>query len=83
MRAYAPLHTWLVGQPGNIHNIPATFAQIEGILGFTLPATARQKSQWWENNPARHVQATAWLDAGFFTRDVNIPNEMLTFSRDQ
>lgn len=81
MGAYAPLHVWLVAQPANVINIPTTFVQIEGILGFALPATARQKSQWWENNATRHVQALAWLNAGFSTRDVNITNETLTFSR--
>lgn len=59
MGAYATLHAWLVGQPANIYNIPATFQQVERILGFVLPATARQKPQWWENNPTRHVQARA------------------------
>lgn len=83
MVAYAPLHAWLVGQPANINSIPATFQQVERILGFVLPATARQKPQWWENNPTRHVQAKAWLDAGFVTQDLSIPNETITFSRNQ
>jgi len=33
-----------VGQPANIHHLPATFEQIEGILGFSLPATARRET---------------------------------------
>ena len=81
MGAYAPLHNWLVGQPQDVNNIPVTFEQIERLLGFQLPATARRKAQWWENNTTRHVQARSWLDAGFMTQDVNIPNETLTFAR--
>lgn len=81
MGAYAPLHIWLVGQPPHMTNILATFEQIERILGFQLPATARSKAQWWENNPTGHSQATSWLDAGFMTQDVSIPNETLTFAR--
>jgi hypothetical protein len=81
MGAYAPLHAWLVGTPPYVNNIPVTFEQIEGILGFQLPATARRKAQWWENNATGHIQARSWLDAGFLTQGVNIPNETLTFTR--
>jgi hypothetical protein len=49
MGAYAPLNAWLLGQPANIRPLPATFQQIEGILGRGLPAVARRKPQWWEN----------------------------------
>ncbi len=78
---YAPLHAWLIGQPANMNNIPATFEQIEAILGRRLPAIARRKHQWWENNSTQHSHAGAWLEAGFLTEHVNIPNETLTFRR--
>jgi len=83
MGAYAPLNDWLVAQPPNINHILATFEEIEGILGFTLPATARRRPQWWENNSTQHSHARAWLDAGFLTEQVNIPNETLTFRRNR
>jgi len=73
MGAYAPLQDWLVGQPANIHHVPATFEQIEGTLGFSLHATARRKPQWWANNPTQHSHARASLDAGFLTEQVKIP----------
>jgi hypothetical protein len=81
MGAYAPLNVWLVAQPANVNHVPATFEQIEGILGRELPPVARRRPQWWENNPDGHPHARAWLDAGFQTEDVNIPNETLTFTR--
>lgn len=81
MGAYAPLNTWLSRQPAIIRHVPATFEQIEAILGYQLPPTARRKSQWWENNATRHSQARAWLDAGFETQNVNLANETLTFAR--
>ncbi len=81
MGTYAPLYAWLIGQPANINNIPATFGQIEAVLGRPLPPTAREKPQWWENNPAQHSHACAWLEAGFLTEQVNIPSESLTFRR--
>lgn len=81
MGGYAPLHAWLVGQPSNLDKIHARFEQIEGILGFILPATARKKSQWWENNATRHVQARAWLDAGFHTANLSLSNGTVDFER--
>ncbi len=81
MGAYAPLNAWLNGQPANVNDIQVTFVQIEGILGFALPATARGRPQWWENNPTQHSHARAWLEAGFLTQQVNIPNGTLTFHR--
>ena len=50
MGTYAPLYAWLVAQPANINHVPATFEQIESILGRALLATAKQQPQWWENN---------------------------------
>jgi len=36
----------------------ATFKQLEEILGFTLPATARARPQWWANEEdGQHTQA--------------------------
>ncbi len=78
---YAPLHAWLVAQPATVTNIRVTFEEVEAILGRSLPATARQKSQWWENNSTQHSHASAWLEAGFLTAQVNIPNETLIFRR--
>jgi hypothetical protein len=81
MGIYTPIQAWLVRQPTNINKIPATFEQIEAILCQNLPATARRKVQWWENNPIGHPQAVAWLAAGFETQDVSTSNETVTFNR--
>jgi hypothetical protein len=59
-----------------------TFGEIEQVLGFGLPNTARKDSAWWANErsvPSRHVQCKAWQDAGFHTENVDIANEMLDF----
>jgi hypothetical protein len=81
MGVYDPLNAWLIAQPLNINYIPSTFEQIENVLGFTLPPTARSKPQWWENNCMRHSHANAWLNAGFLTQQVNLRNETLAFRR--
>ena len=58
-----------------------TFSNIESILGFELPASARVYSGWWTNkNSGRsHSQAVAWSAAGWETAEVNMEAETLLF----
>ena len=81
MGVYSQLYAWLMGQPADLNHIPATFQQIEAILGRTLPRSASQRPQWWENNSTQHSHASAWLEAGFLTEQVSIANRTLTFRR--
>jgi hypothetical protein len=81
MDTYTPLQKWLVVQPISVDCFTVTFEQIEGVLGLSLPPTARNNPTWWTNNPNRHSQAKAWLDAGFLTEQVNIADETLVFRR--
>jgi len=81
MSQYDPLNKWLRANPRQ--RIPITFNEIEDILGFDLPSTARERPQWWANEKgeSRHVQCQAWLEAGFETKNVNIGKETLEFVR--
>lgn len=56
-----------------------SFDVIEKILGFALPGSARRHPAWWSNGAVSHVQANAWLSAGFETAEVDIPGEKLSF----
>ena len=58
-----------------------SFSEIEAILGFELPASARRLRQWWENESSgkSHVQALAWRVAGWETDDVDLDSETLLF----
>lgn len=59
-----------------------TFAQVEEVLGFKLPLTARKRQQWWGNeNSAKRSQCAAWMEAGFLAR-VNLTAEAVTFERE-
>jgi hypothetical protein len=78
MSKYDPLSKWLAKQRGN--RLLATFKQIENVLGFDLPASARIHRPWWAND-LTHVHAKAWLLAGFQTEDVNLSKETLAFVR--
>lgn len=77
MTVYRPISTWLNPQ-GN--QVRATFKQIERILGFDLPVSARTHRQWWEND-SKHAQGKAWLDVGFHTTQVNLTGETVVFVR--
>jgi len=59
--------------------IHLTFAEIERILGFNLPKSARKLRPWWSNDPTTHTQARAWLTAGYRATEVNLENEQVIF----
>jgi len=66
MSQYDPLYKWL--SDANHKSVNTTFEQLEKLLGFPLPVTAKTRPQWWSNeqsNKTRHVQCKAWIDAGF------------------
>lgn len=79
---YAPLHRYLLA----LHTAPewhASFGEIEAILGFRLPDSARLHRPWWSNRKSGggHSQALAWQAAGWRTRAVDLEAERLTFER--
>jgi len=78
MSKYDPLYKWLSERTAN--RIPTTFRQIASVLGFDLPKSSTTHPQWWPNNPG-HSQATAWLNAGFRTENVDLVTETVVFVR--
>ena len=79
MSKYNPLRESLQKRRGD--QAAMSFAEIESILGFSLPASARQFREWWANTRGSHVQAAAWLDAGWQTSQVDVERESLVFTR--
>ena len=78
---YAPLYRHLSARTGSRWR--ASFAEIERILDFVLPDSARLYRPWW-SNPKRdggHSHALAWQAAGWKTREVDLDAETLTFER--
>ena len=47
MSRYDPLYRHLSTQTGHI--VTMTFAEIENVLGFDLPPSARKYAAWWGN----------------------------------
>ncbi|MEQ8309074.1 MAG: hypothetical protein RIA72_00095 [Sphingopyxis sp.] len=60
----------------------ASFEEIEHILGFRLPNSARDHRAWWSNHSGgNHSQAAVWVEAGWETRDVDQARERIRFER--
>lgn len=60
----------------------ATFAQVEQVLGFPLPPSARKHREWWSNQSgAGHSQARGWQDAGWQVSKVDLKEEEVVFRR--
>jgi hypothetical protein len=74
---YEALGRRLKQTPGD--RIRFSFRDIEGILGFSLPNSARAYAPWWANSG--HVQAEAWMSAGWRTCQVDVPGEKVSFER--
>lgn len=59
-----------------------TFSEIESILGFELPRSARMYRPWWANDTGKyHSHALAWNAAGWETSEVNMAAETLLLRR--
>ena len=59
---YLPLYVYLEKRFAN--TVVLTFAEIEDILGFTLPDLARQRAEWWtspDQQDARPRFSDAWI----------------------
>lgn len=80
MSKYVPLQKYLSRQPGE--QTPLSFGEIERILGFPLPPSARKHAAWWSNNVGTHVGVRAWREAGWKTSEVDQGSERVVFVRD-
>lgn len=79
MSKYAPLTRHLASRTQQ--QVPMKFDELEQLLGFPLPASARRHRGWWSNNPQNSVMTKAWLAAGYHSRDVDLTEGRLLFER--
>lgn len=77
-RKYAPLHRWLRTQDASA--IPMTFADVEEVLGFPLPASCRNHVPHWHSYDGSAV-ARAIIDAGWKASRVDLREQTLTLVR--
>ena len=78
MTKYANLHDHFGRLTGNRTDM--SFSEIEKILGFTLPTSARKYNAWWANeHDGSHTHARAWQDAGWKSSQLNLAGEKVSF----
>lgn len=57
-----------------------TFAEIEALLGCSLPTSALKTRNWWSNRDSPSaLQAGAWLNAGYKVESVDLTQQTVTF----
>jgi hypothetical protein len=78
MSKYQPLGEFLGHLKGDYWR--PTFLELERVLGFDLPASAKKKAGWWTGDDGH---ARSWLDAGWHVEDVSLDKDRVTFRRGQ
>lgn len=78
---YINLERSLKSIPQSGTSITLSFEEIEGILGFQLPLSARKYGAWWANQRdfSGRPQAQAWLSAGFEVDQINLHGQTVRF----
>ena len=75
---YLSLHTYLERRYASV--VVLTFEQMEALLGFVLPASARTEREWWTGRGLTNRYSEAWMAAGR-TAVPNLPARTVTFER--
>jgi hypothetical protein len=78
---YDPLYKHLSQQISS--TVTMTFTEIEAILGFELPPSARRYAAWWANadpQTGQHPYSQSWLLAGM-QATVNLTAECVVFEK--
>lgn len=78
---YLSLYTYLEKRYAN--TVVMTFAEIEGLLGFTLPSPARLSQEWWANadpHADRPRHSDSWMLASR-TAKPNLLAQNVAFER--
>jgi hypothetical protein len=59
----------------------ASFAEVEEVLGASLPKSARERESWWTQEPEA-VHGRSWGEAGWTVARVDLTAERVTFARE-
>lgn len=81
MSKYTPLVEYL-GQQSD-PEVHLAFAEIEVIVGDSLPAAAHNHRAWWGNQKAHpsHPWAHEWMAAGWECKTVSLTERWVIFRR--
>jgi hypothetical protein len=82
MGKYLPLSEFL--KTRTTDSWEPTFEEIEKVLSFKLPPSARKHRAWWANQfKGHHSQAKAWIEAGWKVdpQEIDLSGEVVRFVR--
>ncbi len=77
---YTPLEQYLKNSVKN--DLTLSFADIERIIVDSLPMSAHEHGAWWANEiHGSHVEAHAWLNAGWKVEHADLGRKVVRFVR--
>lgn len=80
MSKYDVLASFFLGQPEDRSQIDLSFEQVEEVLGFALPRTARTDRVWW-GNARDYAPSSIWLSSGWKVVKADLTRGSVTFAR--
>jgi hypothetical protein len=79
---YEPLEKYLRNLPASQEEVTLSFDLIEKVLDDQLPSSAHEQRAWWGNQQqGTHVEAIAWMDAGWLVDTVDFKDKWVKFVR--
>jgi hypothetical protein len=79
---YDPITKYLHSLPASQEQVTLSFERVEHILNDPLPQSAYEHRSWWGNQKqGTHVEAIAWMDAGWLVDTVNLKEMWVLFVR--
>jgi hypothetical protein len=79
-KKYGPLGEHLATLPPETTDLTLSFAEVEKIIGGTLPPSAFKHRAWWANQQYGS-RAPHWREAGFAVDELDLPRRFVRFQR--
>lgn len=77
---YSSLSRYLLRRGLFTNRVTLRFADIEGIIGDTLPFAALRDSDWWTNTRST-AHGRAWMDVGWTVENIDTNKRTVSFVR--
>jgi hypothetical protein len=79
---YTLLQHYLTNLPISQRDVTLSFIHVERIINDKLPPSATKHRAWWSNEKdGVHVNAHAWMDAGWKVDTVDLSQRWVRFLR--
>jgi hypothetical protein len=61
--------------------VTLTFSDVEEILGFPLPKSARKFRTWWANDTSHSHAVNGWLNYGWRVKEIDLQEQYVRFEK--